>query len=530
MVLVWAAGTATPARAAENVAAELLQMIGARTKVVWSRGSTTENRYDLMVFDTNEGKERVLLANSISCPHPVITPDGKYVLYGDDAKGSPNIFAVDWNGKTIRPVCFAEWAQVCGTVEDPPGTTWVYVHEEGNLFRRQLEKPSVRELVWDKTPTSGFWAFTNDGKSAAGQFPWPTIGVAQLPNGAWKGIAGGCGQGIAPDGSGHVFHMTSRQGNILEHTGILMYDQGGANRRYIDLSKAPLCNGSQIMYPVWVRDDVRFIVYSGPQSGRAGAGVIIGQFNPTFTDVVKFVRVTDPPRADIGPYVWIQKKADPKSLPQPTAGLSVKLLAPQVKRLEQAPQFKPIIESLKNLAATSKNAEEVKEAEEIVKHVENWAKEQLEETQNSLEADDPKAAEAVYRYIGVKFNGLDAGKAAQERMNSKEFQDTLGAWPIVVRAMKAESDVVDVPGTEHSVKNAKFAARNKLKLDILRNAAQQIAQQFPSAKGIAKVNEALARCGLEPIKKAETPAAASADASAATPTQPAAGPPVSNQP
>ena len=228
---------ATGAQADGNTAAEILKMTGgARVRIVWSRWAGNEQVipgkdttiYNIVAFDTSDGRER-MLATDTRCKHPMITPNGKRVItddltlaFRDETKGLPQkIYVMDWTGGKRRELCSG--FKAVGVCEDPPGTEWVMVLDvnNGKVWRHQIDNPSVRELVWDKTPGSWFWAFTRDGKRACTGAPWPNVCVVQLPNGSVSPVGGGCAEGIAPDGK-HCFHF------IQDHAGVMMHDGPGA--------------------------------------------------------------------------------------------------------------------------------------------------------------------------------------------------------------------------------------------------------------------------------------------------------------
>ncbi|MCJ8331423.1 MAG: hypothetical protein HRT89_18520, partial [Lentisphaeria bacterium] len=76
---------------AKAAAAKILKLTnGARTKIVWqhqvngghkvANGATGAN-YELMAFDTKDGKIRRLLPGPASYAWPLVTRDGKHILY-----------------------------------------------------------------------------------------------------------------------------------------------------------------------------------------------------------------------------------------------------------------------------------------------------------------------------------------------------------------------------------------------------------------------------------------------------------------
>ena len=73
------------------------------------------------------------------------------------------------------------------------GREWIYVgannrsYDFAKVVRIPLDDPTVRELVWDRTlVSSDTFQVSADGRSAAGMFPWPDTGIAELPNKSWR--------------------------------------------------------------------------------------------------------------------------------------------------------------------------------------------------------------------------------------------------------------------------------------------------------------------------------------------------------
>ena len=68
-----------------DLASRIVEMTGARTKIVWQHQATVEPgsgwdattpQYELMGFDTDEGKARVILPGPASYANCCIAPDG----------------------------------------------------------------------------------------------------------------------------------------------------------------------------------------------------------------------------------------------------------------------------------------------------------------------------------------------------------------------------------------------------------------------------------------------------------------------
>ena len=502
-----------------NAAAEILKMTGgARVRIVWARYAKEKDHWIIGGFDTSEGRERIIVPDTttIGYPfgHPKITPSGKRVIFSERPGGGDNIFVIDWDGKNRKAVCAGEWA--VGVAEDPPGTEWVYVNEGGKLYRHQIDKPSVRELVWDKGALSPNWAFTRDGKLAATGVPWPTVGVVQLPNGPIQATSGGCNDGLAPDGL-HFFHFRS------DHKGVYVHDKGGANERFISFGDGPGIEGNLVHYARWSSYDPRFFTVTGPQSpDRKPSNVLFGQFNETFTAVVKWAKVTQSPTGDVGSHAWVAPKgfSDATSL---VSGLTVKSLGLFVKRLDQGGPVRPILEELRRLSETAKEAAKADEAKAIIAHVNEWAQGELERAKG-LETQAPADAEKAYKTLVIRFDGLEPAKVAQERLQNKPFQDDLKSWAFVDRMQAAEKRLKDMPGAGHTAADPKFARANSVNLGQIRTAAQTLAQQGASPWIVDEANAVLQRLGIElKIEKRAAAAPAAAPAAAVRPTGSAAG-------
>ena len=198
-----AASAADPARG-KAVAATIEKLTGARTKFVWVRSvvagkgdvdACSGDFYQLMVFDTHEAKERVLLPGPASCANPLITGDGAHVVYSR-LGGAGKVCAVDWGGTNRKELvdgfAVALW-------RDPAsGVQWIYVGNNyaqndyrdrnqatAGITRYRLDDPSVKELVWNKTHVEQRAFLSGDGKRmgrAASRGPtraWPTSRAAR---------------------------------------------------------------------------------------------------------------------------------------------------------------------------------------------------------------------------------------------------------------------------------------------------------------------------------------------------------------
>ena len=107
------------------------------------------------------------------------------------------MFIVKWDGSGLRRLAKGFALTVWQNPAD--NTAWVYVgtdnkgYDFATVSRFPIDDPSKSELVWNKTPVSGdTFQVSADGRFAAALFPWPTAGIAELPNKSWEKLGDGC--------------------------------------------------------------------------------------------------------------------------------------------------------------------------------------------------------------------------------------------------------------------------------------------------------------------------------------------------
>ena len=286
----------------KTVAAAIEKLTGARTKFVWVRSAVAGKGvtdaapgdfYQLMVFDTREAKERVLLPGPGSCANPLITGDGAHVVYSR-LGGAGKVCVIDWDGANRKELVdgFA-----VGLWRDPAsGVQWIYVgnnysHNDNQatagITRHRLDDPSVKELVWNKTQVEQRVFLSADGKRMGLGFPWNQEGVADLASGTWKEYGRGCNPCLAPDNSYRFFHMSP------SHKDIYMYDDGGANRRLIATHGDATAGKGMFWNPKW-SNDVRFFTICGPFNefnSDVGSHPWLGEFNEDYTGVKQWIEL-----------------------------------------------------------------------------------------------------------------------------------------------------------------------------------------------------------------------------------------------
>jgi hypothetical protein len=304
----------------EGAAAEVWDLTGARTRVVWVQGDGTDPfaQRDALVlkgFDTDDKQgERTILGRSQNYAKPLFTPRGDRVVFS--SRHEPHISIVKWDGSNLTRLApgyaLAVWT-------DPAdGAEWVYAARDfnkdrntfGSVVRFRIDRPDRSELVWDKTPVSeDTFHLSADGRQAGGLFPWPEAGVAELPNRGWKKLGEGCWTALANPGKTLLWYFDGGHRNLT-------FVEVETDKRWrVPINKAAGFNGNEVYHPRWTRDP-RFLTITGPyihegQHGNKVRGggrqveVYLGRFSADYSMVAAWARVTSNEAGDAYPDVWI---------------------------------------------------------------------------------------------------------------------------------------------------------------------------------------------------------------------------------
>lgn len=309
---------------AEDVGARIESETGGHTRMVWvqdqsrAQNDTLARDRNLMLvgFDSRDGKgERPILRGSRNYVKPLMTPTGERVVYSDHFLD--RVFVVDWDGGNRRTLCAGFALDVWQDPED--GTQWVYAARRvgtvtefvyRDVFRVQLDDPRVREPVWNATQISpDNFQLSEDGLKAAGEFPWPNSGLADLATSTWEKRSTGCWASLAPDNSYVCAVFDGPHRNWQLHS-------ADASRAWkVGLAPEELFEGFEVFHPRW-SNHVRFIALTGPYKIRgpineiSGGGpeveVYLAKFSENFDRIESWIRVTNNQRADFYPDVWIE--------------------------------------------------------------------------------------------------------------------------------------------------------------------------------------------------------------------------------
>jgi hypothetical protein len=172
--------------------------------------------------------------------------------------------------------------------------------------------PEVSELVWNQTLVGEEFQVSRDGRRASGVFPWPEAGVVELPNGRHIGVGTGCWASMAPDDSYRLWYFDGAHRNLT-----LVETVAGRSWK-VNISRAPGIDGFEVYHPRW-SNHARFLTMTGPyaagsdgnriRGGGAAVEVYVGRFADDWSEVERWVRVTNNLRADFYPDVWLDTGA-----------------------------------------------------------------------------------------------------------------------------------------------------------------------------------------------------------------------------
>lgn len=298
---------------------DIKNFTGSRTRIVWSQDMGGGNdpqaegsKLRLMGLDTADGGvEKSILAKESNYFKPLITPKGDRVIFTNFVEHT--VWLVDWDGSGLRQITTGIAEAVWKNPND--GIEWVYVRNAPdkkrqpssgkNVDRYQINHPEIKEQVWhNETYPMEDFQLSADGLWAAGSFPWPVGGLADLSLGGLTRLGHGCWPSMSPDNSYRCWIFEG------SHRAVRMYQPGVKDSWKVIINNLPELRKSEVYHPRW-SNDPRVICMTGPYGkkiGRGGTGVEIylGKFDPEFRSIEKWLCVTHNACGDFYPDVWIE--------------------------------------------------------------------------------------------------------------------------------------------------------------------------------------------------------------------------------
>jgi len=336
VVMGWMLVAPLPIEAQDASADRLARFTRAPTRVVWvqdtSRGARDVQAQGtelvLMGYDSLDGRgERKLLPEPANYARPLLSPDGRRIVYTDRPRG--RVMVLDWGSS--RPRVLTRGVALC-TWRDPSGKTeWVVIGQRlgragsyfyRNLVRVRLDDPSVSQPVWSKTRVSpDNFQLSRDGRFAAGVFPWPNGGLARLDPPSLTHLGKGCWASLAPDDSRlawvfdgphrHLRLSTPADGPKWKVAVDRIVAAGSGSLKTKAANAGP---GGEMFHPRW-SNHVRYLVLTGPYSRKGPINVISGggpqvevylaRFSKDFRRIEAAARVSKNALPDFFPDAWI---------------------------------------------------------------------------------------------------------------------------------------------------------------------------------------------------------------------------------
>jgi hypothetical protein len=325
-VVAWLALVAAACSATSDIApGPVRAFTGAHTRVVWVQqdGKDPEAVGDgliLMGFDSDDGRgERVILSERGSYVKPLITPDGNRIVYSTRPKPGPaEVFLVNWDGSDRRKLGdgFA-----LGVWKDPDnGRQWVFAGtditnwEFATIWRFPIDDPAAREIAWNLAPVSiDNFQVSSDGRFAAGMYPWPEAGVADLHAKSLRKFGQGCWPALTTARGVLYWYFDGA------HRNLTMVDVEAGGRWIVNVNNAPGFDGAEANHPRWTNHP-RFMTLSGPYNlggpnqARAGGPQVeiwLGRFSDDFSRIEAWAQVTSNGGGDSLPDAWLDTEQSP---------------------------------------------------------------------------------------------------------------------------------------------------------------------------------------------------------------------------
>lgn len=284
---------------------------GVHTRVAWREGGHPINGGGAAIrgFDSETGEVHTIWDRP--CIKAVLAAGGHTVLV---TSGDYHVWALDWDGSNRRRI--AKGSVSDGWRDPVSGEDWAIYRAsgkgtDGGVFRVSLADPKRKVRVWagpEGHKVYPWLQISADGKRAASFFPYDKGGILDVEAGKVTPVTDGCWSGMASDDSYHWFRLSGDHRTLATFRG---------TKR---LSKAtpvmPPIEGRQIYCPRAAEGPEhggRYIALSAgyPEYNKNGPGVeiFLGRFDPGYTKIESWARVTHNDVPDQHPTAWVGVEA-----------------------------------------------------------------------------------------------------------------------------------------------------------------------------------------------------------------------------
>lgn len=258
---------------------------------------------------------RVLLAGPQNISRPLLSADGSTVYFtnrnatttGEGIAYQPEIFGIPFSGgeptklgsgmavAVWRAPDVSEFLYALSTLQTSrrPGLTGDI------LVRFHPEKPDDREIVWTTTPLGADnFQLSRDGTRAAGLFPWPQAGLADMNSQTFSALAQGSFPSLAPDDSYALFVLDGDRRRLRFF--VPAVDPGWDLQPTVLLPR----KDGEINQPRWTNDP-RYLTFSGPAATGDSTDVYLARMRADLRGFEQVTPLSSDPAPDYFPDVWV---------------------------------------------------------------------------------------------------------------------------------------------------------------------------------------------------------------------------------
>ena len=265
------------------------------------------------------GPARVLLEGPGNFSRPLLSTDGATVYYTDRhaAAGengtayAPQMFALPFAGgapkKLGTGMAVAVWQDADG--EYIYALSALQTSRRGALTGEKLVRfhpatPDEREIMWTESPLGADnFQLSRDGRRAAGLFPWPQAGLADMDARTFRPLAQGSFPGLAPDDS---YALTVLDGDRRR---LRIFVPGVEPGWDVLPAQSLPQQAGEINHPRWSNDPLHF-TFSGPPASGTAPDVYLATLRPDLREILHVIPLSSDPAPDFFPDVWIAGSRD----------------------------------------------------------------------------------------------------------------------------------------------------------------------------------------------------------------------------
>lgn len=275
---------------------------------------TAGNEFRLVAREL-PGEARVLVPGPGNFSRPLLSVDGRTVYYTDrkaqavesGTKYSPEIFSVPFAGGEVKRLgagmAVAVW-------KDADGAEFVYALNALQTSRRpgltgdmlvrfRAATPDDREIMWTESPLGvDNFQLSRDGTRAAGLFPWPQAGLADMNERTFSPLAQGSFPMLAPDDSYAVGVLDADRRRLR------IFVPGVEPGWDLLPAQSLPAQGGEVNHVRWTNDPLH-ITLSGPPAKGDAPDVFLARLRPDLRSIEEAVVLSTDPAPDYYPDVWV---------------------------------------------------------------------------------------------------------------------------------------------------------------------------------------------------------------------------------